>query len=480
MSTSSTSKSVSTGSGSGGGGGGGGIVLRFQRPTPFPQLLRFVDNDDLEKLESISPQDEDEVPYMYFEQEEIKEDEEEEEDEDALVSQSTAGAHQFNKKKAEFQRRNIFRPKQILNIRNLTKTIKLEGRIGNTDLADSEDISKNKAYRMKKGAEEFHNCLFQFVQREQDGVIHKEIHVIPVGQMYTMRKDGSSTEILLDELEEKKKEEEKAKAIRKVGKFSVICQKIVGETEKEEEGDESGNSGKKVETQQEYLIRRFGEVSSNATHAPGKKGRGGGGGGGSSSLDGRSKLNEIGIDEDELKAEEFNGDYNGRFADDEEDHVVDMQFENKNEIDVELGGSARQEQDDLIDSDDEDEEEDAEQQEKKKLEKSVLKATGGILDDKIIQSAAATGAATVEFTNVQKAPLRKAEASSSRSDGVMTLAALKEGRSRKPSDDSRPTKRNRIDGKFEGSKTINVGLHIYFRFLFTSFSRYFNTGIRFN
>ncbi len=438
--------------------GGNGIVVRFQRPTRFPDLIRFADNDDLEKLEKLgndqdTNSDGQRVPYMYFETEEVKEEEDEDDDDDKIDA-----GHTYQQKKKELQRRYAFRPKQSLCLKTEDKSLNLQGRIGNTDLADSEDISKNKAYRMKKSMDDFQYCLFEFVEREQDGVIHKEIHVTPAGQMYVMRKDGSSAELLLNEVEERMDEEKKHQSKSILKKFPKAVNVLVHHGDVKQADDEGSNyiSNKKkenLETDADRLLRIFDSTTSLMKKSSKKAGGGRGGNVGDSGTAGVVKLNDIGIDEEELKNEEFKGDYGGAFADDEENHVVELQRTGETAMVAELAGSALAENYDMIESDGEEEDDEAElaQLEKKKLAEMEAK---GIVDDATVRAAQQSCAATATYREAVVVAPQRSTGDQVGKAGVMTKSALKNGRPREIANDLNPSKRSRQEGDRNGMLLI--------------------------
>ena len=282
----------------------------------FPILTKFPDPVEWQHYSQRNSNQ----AYLYYQDEELKEDDNDE--------QVVKDAEYYKKKRANRMRR-YYKKKKLLIFECPNEGIFYEGKENNVDIGDGVVDRKAEANLHNEVQPDFHYVLFKFVKKEENGQDVPEIQVIPVSSMYTLRKIGKLKDELLHEIEDKYVEEKKILQ-KNLSKYKHIVSALHRDREAGADGDRRPELVDEVgETDmfKQALHKAFG------LKALASRRRGGGGGGRGSGVDLSEggggdgapgvQLNEAGVDPDELKEFAFlGGDYETRFADDEEDHVV--------------------------------------------------------------------------------------------------------------------------------------------------------------
>lgn len=291
-------------------------ALRFKSPQDLPNIAKF--NDEVNWDQGVLP------ISAYFKEEELKED-------DMPVAEDSL---YFRRKR---ERRRYYRSKKSLVLEDATASapaeshsgFRFEGKLCNLGLADTED-AKTKA-QSTNTEPPFRYVMLQFVKgKNSNGEASNEINVIPVGDMFALKKTVQVDDELLadidsrfmDELQRSKGHISRYKGINK-SLTSAERARVGLRTE-----DDTNNGGTEGLNSKEFL---GGYGSSNVFGAAINKVISSKVGGGRRDSTGasatRGLLNENGIDEDELRAEGYqNGDdYAVKFADDEEEYVTTEQ-----------------------------------------------------------------------------------------------------------------------------------------------------------
>lgn len=314
--------------------------LRFQSPEEFPNLIKFSESVDWANLIV----DEQQL-LLYFNEEELKEEEKE---------KNTVKDEEYYKRRR--RQRHSYHKKQTLVLESSSNDIHFEGRECNLDLVEmvSEGSSANVSQKASKSKEEFRYVLLQFVKREgMDGSHDPEINVIPVGNMFALRKTGKPADETLDEIDEKFNEERELEQ-----KHNARFNKLNRAPGKKSNDDENKNETTDGKDSFDYALgkalskrkpeaqkTRFSFANSNVRDGNTPK----------------FVIDENGIYNDEHKEFEWcKGEYNVRYADDEEEHITVEQQQNQNREEQEISSSLRF--DDKYDSDTDENEEDEDEE----------------------------------------------------------------------------------------------------------------------
>jgi sRNA-binding protein len=380
--------------------------IQEERAASYPIIAKFTDSLDWNRLTSSSSGAASNL-FVYYEDEELKEDEN---DAELLIRDA-----EYYKRKRAARMKRYYRKKTLLVFECPPEKIYFEGKENNLEISEldyqkekekressaasssssSSSSSSAKGNQSKNNKEEkktsssessnpdvFRYVLFKFVKSVNEGGEETpEIQVIPVSSMYTLRKTGKFKDELLSEVEEKYIDQKKA-LVKQMSKYKTIVSSLTAK----ERAEAGNNNDSKVELIDEIsetdvfkhaLNKAFGyRIPKKA--GGGRTGMGGGGGGGGGGSSGRGErgdmeneeeeigrlangtiqINETGIDMDELKEFSFcGGDYETRFADDEEDNVASEQLANQQTEDNELSQAWRNDEN-LTESDDDSDDED--------------------------------------------------------------------------------------------------------------------------
>lgn len=283
--------------------------LRFKSPADYPNIAKCSDELDWDQAEK--------PIHMYFKEEELKE------DEATLVEKDS----EYYRRKRE--RRRAYRKKNTLVLEDSgaqtgeSTGFRFEGRMLNLGLADVED-AKTKQEKVEEAP--FRYVLLQFVKKdsEQAGeAASNEINVIPVGDLFALKKASLVADELLVDIDERFIQEiQRSKG--NISRYKGI-NKALTAAERARLGlrtDEDGD-GRQAGLNAKEFLGGFGSTSlfgAAVNKAFGKAK-------GSGSTGNASFLNENGMDMDELNAQANmnQGDYSTKFVDDEEEYVATEQ-----------------------------------------------------------------------------------------------------------------------------------------------------------
>jgi hypothetical protein len=377
-----------------------------ERSANYPIIAKFTDSLDWNRLTSTSSGAASNL-FVYYEDEELKEDEN---DAELLVRDA-----EYYKRKRAARMKRYYRKKTLLVFECPPEKLYFEGKENNLEIseldyqkekekresaaaASSSSVSSSSSSSTKHSGNNkeekksslessnpdvFRYVLFKFVKAVSDGGVEggtPEIQVIPVSSMYTLRKTGKFKDELLSEVEEKYIDQKKA-LVKQMSKYKTIVSSLTAK-----ERAEAGNNDSKVELIDEIsetdvfkhaLNKAFGYRLPKKAGG-GRIGMGGSGSGGSGGSSGRGErrdveneeeeigrlangtiqINEAGIDMDELNEFSYcGGDYETRYADDEEDNVAVEQLANQQIEENELSQAWRNDEN-LTESDDDSDDED--------------------------------------------------------------------------------------------------------------------------
>lgn len=367
--------------------------LRMKMPEEFPNIAKFSD-EGVKWDKAVHPIN------MYFKEEEIKEDEDQEEKDAAKQNNF------FKKKKGQFRRKR-FRKQTALYLEDSTpkipgqsyEGINYEGQIVNLATAEYESTQTYK-YRLAQQAKEemlFKYVLLQFVKKPVDdngdtaagssGTMKQEINVIPVGDMFNMKKalvNKDHRQMTLTEVEQQFAEEERRKK-NAFARFETIAGKLEASDANAamEKDSRGGHRGRRKEA----FSSSGGGVGGFELYGKERGGRGGVYGGDDGDDGGVvSLLGENGEDLEETKKfdDEFQGDYAARPADDEEGQV-DVEQANLNDlVNDEIANSAAQMYEDEEDGGSEEEDEEEEERKKREAEEAAAAKERALNSDVIV------------------------------------------------------------------------------------------------
>jgi hypothetical protein len=390
------------------------LFLRFKKPENFPDVARFVDDDfDVSRITNGE-----EEWNLQYEQEQLKEEE---------VDSGKKDEEFYRRKRRQ---RRFYKRKQTLGLTNAKGDMHMESKPVSLDSAEEHDENLLQRRLDPSSVEDvpFRHVLLQFVKRQFEGGEQTEIHVIPVADVYAFRKKLKQKDQLLSELdvayaaqkEEQKKQQERYRRL------------LQGKNDPNQEDSEKkpGKGRNKGDTDNDTftfavnraLNRKRGVKLQQPT----------------------SILNENGLDLEELQREnEFlGGDYNLRFADDEEDHIHIMQRRMEVDEGEELADKWRPE-DEEMDAEDEDgdneeeEEEGADGEKKKDISTEEAVSAVALLGSKNLKEAELQAARNFSMTISNKAMKREPIAASSniKSEATDTAAVPAKSAMKRSRDD---------------------------------------------
>lgn len=349
------------------------LSLRFKKPENYPDVARFVDEDfDITRITNGQ-----EEWNLQYEQEQLKEEE---------ADMIKKDEEFFRRKRRQ---RRYYKRKQTLGLTNASGDLHMESKAISLDSAEEHDENLLQKRLDPSSVEDvpFRHVLLQFVKRQYEGGEQTEIHVIPVADVYAFRKKLKQKDQLLSDLDvayTAQKEQLKKQNDR----YRRLMQGMNDPTR--EDSSDRGGKGK----------RGGGEADADpftfaVNRAFGRK-RGANNSSSSSSANNNNQqpapmLNENGVDLEELERENdfLGGDYNTRFADDEEEHIHIMQKRMDTDEGDELANNWRPEDDemDVDDDDDEDDEEGEDGEKKKDITTSEAVSAVSILGSKNLKEA---------------------------------------------------------------------------------------------
>eukprot|EP00981_Chlorochromonas_danica_P008265 scaffold2079_cov173-Ochromonas_danica.AAC.8 len=414
-------------------------TLRFQCRPEYSCLARFTDALDASQLAAGGGSGR---SRMYFQEEELREDPEDD----------VAKDGEFPTRRMR-QRRKFYRRKQTvvlehplaaapLSLRGEQPVQHYEGKPVSVDFnpegdsnqprsSSSSSSSTTTTAAAAAGGEEheqdkeqpFKYVLLQFVKTEEGAV--PEIHVHPVGDFFTFRKTGKPRDDLLAEIEDKDKEEQERQAAL-LGRYKAISQTISNYESKrreEEKRSEQRGHGGALDSFSQAMMKVFSRKKQDSGRQ-------------NAALDEDMNaglgvyMDENGLDPDALKEHDFcGGDYGVRFADDEEDHVMQEQEVQTRQSEQEMTSMSRY--DEALDEDEESEEEEeegnggeggegrengAQDLGSRELEAQANRAQSGFINDDMLK---ATVAARKKLMQTQRAATAAAATAAAASSSLL-------------------------------------------------------------
>jgi hypothetical protein len=335
----------------------------------YPILAKFPDPVDWDHLIGKKPTSRNPI-YMSYQEEQLKED-----DADDLVIKDA----EYYRRKSRNRSNRAYRKKKLLVFECPNENLYYEGKENSVDIGDGVVDRKQELQQSDSTAPDFQYVLFKFVKNSNEGNPAQEvpeIQVIPISSMFTLRKLGKLKDELLGEIEEKYVEEKKV-----LQKKLLKYKHIVTALQKDRNGefihnqDSNSNKGQMYldDVSETDLFKQALNKAFGIRRTPGSSGKGGGrsSGGGRATVDMNESgpsdgneggggnrgvaINEGGIDMDELKEFSYcGGDYETRFADDEEDNVAMEQLGNNRMAEDEFARSFKDDEN-LSENDDDDE-----------------------------------------------------------------------------------------------------------------------------
>jgi hypothetical protein len=337
----------------------------------YPILAKFPDPVDWDHLAGKKPNSRNPI-YMSYQEEQLKED-----DADDLVIKDA----EYYRRKSRNRSNRAYRKKKLLVFECPNENLYYEGKENSVDIGDGVVDRKQELQQSDSTAPDFQYVLFKFVKNSAEGNPAQEvpeIQVIPISSMFTLRKLGKLKDELLGEIEEKYVEEKKVLQ-KKLLKYKHIVTALQKDRNGEFIHNFDSNSGKGPmfldDVSETDLFKQALNKAFGIRRTPGSSGKGGrsSGGGGRATVDMNESgpsdgndeggggnrgvaINEGGIDMDELKEFSYcGGDYETRFADDEEDNVAMEQLGNNRMAEDEFARSFKDDEN-LSENDDDDEE----------------------------------------------------------------------------------------------------------------------------